>query len=302
MAIIFSSQAIGSAMTFLSDVDQAIDSCASILTIIQRQSKIDARQKVPGAVKDVNLSVVARLNDVKFSYPNRPQQRILRGLSCETQPGKTLAIVGASGSGKSTIISLVQRLYDVDEGSVALDEVDVRDYDLEWMRRQMSVVPQEPILFNRSILDNIRYGYPNATMEEVEVACAKANCLKFIQAFPDGFNTNVGEGGSQMSGGQKQRVAIARALVRQPKLLLLDEATSALDNESERLVQDALEAARKDSTTIVIAHRLTTVQGADEIIVVENGTIVERGQHGDLVAKKGKYFTLVQHQLLVAGQ
>ena len=208
---------------------------------------------------------------------------------------QTVALVGESGSGKSTVISLIERFYDPDSGRVLLDEVDIRKFRLSWLRQQMGLVSQEPVLFNESIRANILYGNDgNATVEEIDAAAKAANAYNFISALPDGYDTSVGERGIQLSGGQKQRIAIARAILKNPKILLLDEATSALDAESERVVQDALDRVMVNRTTVVVAHRLSTIKGADAIAVVKNGVIVEKGRHEILMKiTDGVYASLV---------
>ena len=208
---------------------------------------------------------------------------------------QTVALVGESGSGKSTVISLIERFYDPDSGRVLLDEVDIIKFRLSWLRQQMGLVSQEPVLFNESIRANILYGNDgNATEEEIDAATKAANAYNFICSLPDGYDTSVGERGIQLSGGQKQRIAIARAILKNPKILLLDEATSALDAESERVVQDALDRVMVNRTTVVVAHRLSTIKGADAIAVVKNGVIVEKGRHEILMKIiDGVYASLV---------
>ncbi len=219
-------------------------------------------------------------------------ESILLGLKFYLQ---TVALVGESGSGKSTVISLIERFYDPDSGSVLLDGVDIRKLKLSWLRQQMGLVSQEPVLFNENIRANIAYGSGgNATEEEIIAATKAANAHKFISSLPQGFDTSVGERGIQLSGGQKQRIAIARAILKDPKILLLDEATSALDAESERVVQDALDRVMVNRTTVVVAHRLSTIKGADIIAVVKNGVIAEKGRHDALMKiTDGVYASLV---------
>ncbi|KAJ2715389.1 hypothetical protein H4S00_004861, partial [Coemansia sp. D1744] len=237
-------------------------------------------------------------DNIKFSYPIRPDTTILKGISFEAIMGKRVALVGASGSGKSTSILLTQRLYDANSGTVSVEDLNVRDWNIKALRDNMAIVSQEPILFNSSIADNIAYGKPNATMQEIEEAAKEANIYNFVRNLPDGFDTNVGQKGGRLSGGQKQRVAIARALVRKPKLLLLDEATAALDSRSEKVVQRVLDEASKERTTLTVAHRLSTIQDCDMIVVFKNGRIVERGTHDELLALKGTYHLLVEQQSL----
>ncbi|MEO1482421.1 MAG: ABC transporter transmembrane domain-containing protein [Myxococcota bacterium] len=241
------------------------------------------------------------LENVSFDYPTRPDVPVLRDVELAVAPGEVVALVGPSGSGKSTIAALVSRFYDPVAGRITLDERDLRDLDATWLRRQVGVVSQEPILFSTSIADNIRYGREEASDEEVRAAAAAANAESFILEFPDGFATQVGERGVQLSGGQKQRVAIARALLKDPKVLILDEATSALDAESEALVRDALDRLMKGRSTLVIAHRLSTVKDADRVLVVEKGRIVQTGSHGELMDDRaGTYRRLVEKQFVEA--
>eukprot|EP00928_Gymnodinium_smaydae_P030151 TRINITY_DN2248_c0_g7_i1.p1 TRINITY_DN2248_c0_g7~~TRINITY_DN2248_c0_g7_i1.p1 ORF type:complete len:927 (-),score=187.63 TRINITY_DN2248_c0_g7_i1:144-2924(-) len=257
------------------------------------------------------------ISDVRFTYPARPQQQILNGLSLCCPSGKVMALVGPSGGGKSTVVSLFERLYEVSEGSVLLDGRDVRDFDHRWFHEQVSIVGQEPTLFGRSIRDNILYGLPsehpacqradsNTERWEfepgalVEQAARQANAHDFVIGMAHGYETEVGERGVQLSGGQKQRIAIARALVRNPRVLLLDEATSALDTDSERLVQQAIDnmISSRDMTVVIVAHRLSTVKNADKICVIRSGVVCEEGTHEDLIAKPdGQYRHLVAHQL-----
>ncbi|XP_063564719.1 phosphatidylcholine translocator ABCB4 isoform X2 [Gorilla gorilla gorilla] len=235
-------------------------------------------------------------NDVHFSYPSRANVKILKGLNLKVQSGQTVALVGSSGCGKSTTVQLIQRLYDPDEGTINIDGQDIRNFNVNYLREIIGVVSQEPVLFSTTIAENIRYGRGNVTMDEIKKAVKEANAYEFIMKLPQKFDTLVGERGAQLSGGQKQRIAIARALVRNPKILLLDEATSALDTESEAEVQAALDKAREGRTTIVIAHRLSTVRNADVIAGFEDGVIVEQGSHGELMKKEGVYFKLVNMQ------
>uniref|UniRef100_A0A8C1P3R7 ATP-binding cassette, sub-family B (MDR/TAP), member 11a n=1 Tax=Cyprinus carpio TaxID=7962 RepID=A0A8C1P3R7_CYPCA len=235
-------------------------------------------------------------HSVHFNYPSRPEVKILDDLNVVVKAGETTAFVGPSGSGKSTTIQLIQRFYDPKEGMVTLDGHDIRSLNIQWLRSLIGIVEQEPVLFATTIAENIRYGRAGVTMEEVIEAAKQANAYNFIMDLPQKFDTLVGEGGGQMSGGQKQRIAIARALVRNPRILLLDMATSALDNESEAVVQEALDKARQGRTTISIAHRLSTVHNADVIVGFEHGRTVERGTHRQLLDRKGVYFTLVTLQ------
>uniref|UniRef100_A0A8C1ZD08 MDR1 protein n=1 Tax=Cyprinus carpio TaxID=7962 RepID=A0A8C1ZD08_CYPCA len=235
--------------------------------------------------------------NIHFSYPSRKDVKILQGMNLKVPHGKTIALVGASGCGKSTTIQLLQRFYDPDSGEVTLDGHDIRSLNVCWLRENMGIVSQEPVLFGTTIAENIRYGREDATDEDIERAIKEANAYDFISKLPDKLNTMVGERGAQLSGGQKQRIAIARALIKNPKILLLDEATSALDTQSESIVQAALDKARAGRTTIVIAHRLSTIRSADIIAGFSEGKVVEHGTHRELMAKKGVYYSLVMQQV-----
>uniref|UniRef100_A0A674DD21 ATP-binding cassette, sub-family B (MDR/TAP), member 4 n=1 Tax=Salmo trutta TaxID=8032 RepID=A0A674DD21_SALTR len=236
-------------------------------------------------------------NNIHFTYPSRPNVKVLNGMSLSVRSGQTIALVGSSGCGKSTAVQLLQRFYDPQEGSVCVDGHDVRSLNVRFLREMIGVVSQEPILFATTIAENIRYGRPDVTHQEIEQAAREANAYDFIMTLPDKFETLVGDRGTQMSGGQKQRIAIARALVRNPKILLLDEATSALDAESETIVQAALDKVRQGRTTIVVAHRLSTIRNADVIAGFQKGEIVELGTHSQLMEKEGVYHTLVTMQV-----
>uniref|UniRef100_A0A673MZ73 Bile salt export pump n=1 Tax=Sinocyclocheilus rhinocerous TaxID=307959 RepID=A0A673MZ73_9TELE len=235
-------------------------------------------------------------HNITFHYPSRPEVKILDQLNLQVKSGETTAFVGPSGAGKSTAIQLIQRFYDPKEGMVTLDGHDIRGLNIQWLRSLIGIVEQEPVLFATSIAENIRYGRPGVSNDDIVTAAKEANAYNFIMDLPQKFDTLVGEGGGQMSGGQKQRIAIARALVRNPRILLLDMATSALDNESEAVVQEALDKVRMGRTTISIAHRLSTIKNADVIVGFEHGRAVERGKHEELLDRKGVYFTLVTLQ------
>eukprot|EP00978_Attheya_sp_CCMP212_P034494 scaffold144716_cov61-Attheya_sp.AAC.2 len=241
---------------------------------------------------------VIEFRDVSFTYPSRPDSTIFKNFSLKIEAGKTVALVGPSGSGKSSVIQLIERFYDPSYGSVLLDGTDIRDLNVKWLREQVGLVSQEPALFARSIKENIAYGCPGVTDEQIVAAATMANAHNFISSFSKGYDTQVGDKGSQMSGGQKQRIAIARILIKNPKILLLDEATSALDSESESIVQQALDDLLESGnrTTIVVAHRLSTVRNADSIAVVSDGQVVEQGNHDELMDLKGHYYKLVQAQ------
>jgi len=240
------------------------------------------------------------LEDVHFRYPTRPGVRVLRGLSLDVKPGTYIALVGASGSGKSTVIQMIERFYDPLAGHIYLDDEPISELNIQEYRKQIALVSQEPTLYAGTVRFNILLGAikpkSEVTQEEIEQACSNANILDFIKSLPNGFDTEVGGKGSQLSGGQKQRIAIARALLRNPKVLLLDEATSALDSASEKVVQDALDRAAKGRTTIAIAHRLSTIQNADCIYFIKDGTVCESGTHDELLQKRGEYYEYVQLQ------
>ncbi len=240
------------------------------------------------------------LDQVSFSYPSRKDIRVVDGVSLRLSPGEVVAVVGPSGAGKSTLAALIARLYDPDSGRLLLDGHDVRELDVSFLRRQIGAVAQEPILFSASIEENVRYGRPGASRAEVEAAARAANAHAFVERFPQGYDTLVGERGVQLSGGQKQRVAIARAVLKDPRILVLDEATSALDAESEHLVKEALERLMKGRTTLIIAHRLSTVKDADRVVVLDAGRIVQSGAHAALLREDGLYRRLVEKQFVAA--
>jgi ATP-binding cassette subfamily B (MDR/TAP) protein 1 len=275
------------------DTSKAKNASGSIFAIVDRQSKIDPSNE-SGTTLD-NLKGEIELRHVSFKYPSRPDTQIFRDLNLTIRSGKTVALVGESGSGKSTVIALLQRFYDPDSGRITLDGIEIQEFQVKWLRQQMGLVSQEPVLFNETIRANIAYGKGgNATEAEIIAAAELANAHRFISGLQQGYDTMVGERGVQLSGGQKQRVAIARAMIKSPKILLLDEATSALDAESERVVQEALDRVMVNRTTIVVAHRLSTIKNADVIAVVKNGTIVEKGKHDTLIRiKDGFYASLV---------
>jgi ABC transporter fused permease/ATP-binding protein len=238
------------------------------------------------------------LEKVSFAYATRRTQPVLDNVDLEIKPGEVVALVGPSGAGKSTILSLLYRFYDVDQGRVLFEGVDVRELKIAELRRALAIVAQEPVLWAGSIRDNIAYGREGVTDEEIEAAARDAHAHDFIAGFPDGYATVIGERGTKLSGGQKQRIALARALVANPRVLILDEATSNLDAESEAAVQAALQRVRRSRTTIIVAHRLSTVRDADRIIVIEGARVVEQGAHDELMARRGTYRRLVEHQLI----
>ena len=286
---------IGQAGTYFESFNTARAAAHGIFEVIDRNSPIDSSSS-KGTIPP-KLSGKISFNNVYFNYPARKEVNILQGLTLDIEKGMTVALVGGSGCGKSTCIQLVQRFYDPDKGSVSIDGIDLTELNVGWVRDHIGIVGQEPVLFDCTIGENIRYAKPTASFEEIEKACKEANAYAFIQKLPQKYDTMVGEGGTQLSGGQKQRIAIARALIRNPQILLLDEATSALDNESEAIVQDALDRVHAGRTTIVVAHRLTTVRNADLIVALKEGRVAEKGTHEELMEMKGLYHSLVESQL-----
>jgi ATP-binding cassette subfamily B (MDR/TAP) protein 1 len=265
--------------------------------VIDRKPEIDIDSNEGKEVTDIKGHI--ELRNVKFSYPSRSETSVLQGVSFEIKPGTSVALVGSSGCGKSTCMALIQRFYDPTEGEIYLDGVNLRDLQVRSLRSHIGIVSQEPVLFATSIMDNIKYGAGADKIpsdEDVHEACRAANIHDFISSLPDGYGTDVGDQGIQLSGGQKQRVAIARSLLRNPTILLLDEATSALDTQSERVVQEALDSLMAERTTIMIAHRLSTVRKATNIIVMDEGSIIEQGTHNELVGIDGVYAELARLQ------
>lgn len=263
-----------------------------ILEILDYDNPIKEREN-PVVIKDFTTAIT--LNNVTFAYAEQP---VLTNFSLEVPKGKTVALVGQSGSGKSTIANLITRFYDVNQGAILIDGVNVKDMQTASLRKLIGVVSQDSILFNDTIKNNLLIGKPDATEEELITAAKIANAYEFINDLPEGFDTNIGDAGSKLSGGQKQRLSIARAVLKNPPIMVLDEATSALDTESERLVQNALENMMKHRTSIVIAHRLSTIQNADLIVVMQKGRIVEQGTHTELIQKNGMYKRLVEMQTI----
>jgi subfamily B ATP-binding cassette protein MsbA len=247
----------------------------------------------PNAVKKTTFTDKIILENINFRYED---ENVLKNFSLEVPKGKTVALVGQSGSGKSTIANLLTRFYDVNEGKITIDGIDIKEIEMKSLRNLMGLVTQDSILFNDTIKANIALGKPNATDDEIIDALKIANAYEFVKDLPEGINTNVGDAGNKLSGGQKQRLSIARAVLKNPPIMILDEATSALDTESERLVQIALENMMQNRTSIVIAHRLSTIQKADVIVVMHKGQIVEQGSHEELLTKKGTYSKLVSMQ------
>ncbi|KAK9458300.1 P-loop containing nucleoside triphosphate hydrolase protein [Dipodascopsis uninucleata] len=288
-------------------VSAASSAVNKIYTTIDRASAIDSSSESGKTLDKVDGNI--ELRNVKFIYPSRPDVVVMQNFNLKIKAGSTVALVGASGSGKSTIVGLLERFYNPVAGEVILDGVNTSELNIRWLRQQVALVSQEPILFAGTVYENVAYGLIGSSYEHaseiekralVEEACRQANAMIFIDTLPKGLDTHVGERGFLLSGGQKQRVAIARAIVSNPKILLLDEATSALDTRSEGIVQDALDRASKNRTTIVVAHRLSTIKDADNIVVMKHGVILEQGTHDELIAKKGDYYDLVKSQNVTA--
>ncbi|KAI0375403.1 multidrug resistance protein 1 [Pilatotrama ljubarskyi] len=298
MGTTFSAIQAGSVFSVIPDIASAKSAAADILKLLDSKPKIDAESPEGEVPKDVQGRI--HFENVHFRYPTRPDVRVLRGLDLTVEPGTYVALVGASGCGKSTTVQLIERFYDPLSGAIYLDDQPITKYNISEYRRNISLVSQEPTLYAGTVRFNVLLGATKpkeeVTQEEIEDACRNANILDFIQSLPDGFDTEVGGKGSQLSGGQKQRIAIARALLRNPKVLLLDEATSALDSTSEKVVQEALDKAAKGRTTIAIAHRLSTIQNADRIYFIRDGVVAEAGTHEELLALKGGYFEFVKLQ------
>ncbi len=279
---VFVAASIGGIAEQYSQIQKAIGATDRVMDILDEEpEKIDLNYNL-NPVK-IKIEGNVQLENVAFSYPSRKDFEVLKNISFSAKKGETIALVGPSGSGKSTLAGLILRFYDPQEGRILIDGKNSTDYSLTELRNQMAIVPQDVLLFGGNIKENIAYGKPDATMEEIIEAARKANALSFIESFPDKFNTMVGDRGIQLSGGQRQRIAIARAVLKNPAILILDEATSSLDSESEHLVQEALDKLMQGRTSFVIAHRLSTIRNADKIIVIENGKVKESGTHDELI-------------------
>jgi len=285
---------VGSSITglasFQAELMKGIGASTRLFEILHREPEFSSA----GGVRPVAPAGEISFKNVSFRYPTRPEAAVLQGFSLDVPAGSIQAIVGSSGSGKSTVANLLLQLYSLEGGQILFDGMDMQGMDAQWLReRVISIVSQEPVLFNGTIAENIAYGVPEAEQEEVERVARIANAAGFISRFPEGYETMVGERGLSLSGGQRQRIAVARALLKDPKVLILDEATSALDTESEHLVQQALDRLMAGRTVIVIAHRLSTIKSADNIAVLEDGIIKERGSYSELAAREDGLFRRV---------
>jgi len=287
---------LGALADLWADFMRALGAAERVFELLDRKPSMAPS----GGMRLEKVSGAVALENVRFSYPTRKDVTVIDDVSLRLDPGEVVAVVGPSGAGKSTLASLIARLYDPDAGRILLDGRDVRELDVTFLRQQIGTVAQEPILFSNSVAENIRYGRPGASLDEIVAAARTANADRFIEKFPQGYDTLVGERGVQLSGGQKQRVAIARAVLKDPRILVLDEATSALDAESEHLVKEALERLMRGRTTLIIAHRLSTVKDAGRVVVLDAGRIVQSGAHAALLREDGLYRRLVERQFVAA--
>ena len=288
--------AVGALAEVMGEAQRAAGASERLLELLAERSPITEPAQPLALPARTENGAAVHIEGLHFHYPSRPDTASLSALSLHVSPGETVAIVGPSGAGKTTLFQMLLRFYDPQEGIITLDGVDIRTLELHTLRNAIGIVPQDTVVFSANAMENIRYGRPDATDDEVITAATLAAAHEFIERLPEGYQSFLGERGVRLSGGQRQRIAIARALLKNPPLLLLDEATSALDAESERLVQGALEVAMLGRTTLVIAHRLATVQRATRIIVMEHGCIVETGTHASLVAQGGLYASLAALQ------
>ncbi len=276
------------AITRFNAISVNLSSITRVSEILEEMPSIVNKEN---CIKFENFTDGISFENVDFEYKDNPE-KILKNINLDVKKGETVAFVGNSGGGKSTLVNLIPRFFDVSNGSLKIDGIDVRDYEIKSLRKAIGIVPQETFLFSGTILSNIKYSRQDATFEEVVEAAKQANAHEFIENLPDGYDTEIGERGVKLSGGQKQRIAIARAILENPQILILDEATSALDNESEKLVQDALEKLMEGKTTFVIAHRLTTIENSNKIVVIQKGEVKEIGSHNELLSKDGIYKAL----------
>lgn len=293
MLTVMMGASVGSLPELYANIQKAVGSTQHLMQIIQTPGE---KELLQGAKKP-KIEGKIEFKNVRFHYPQRPDIEVLKGINLQANTNETIALVGSSGAGKSTIASLLLRYFEINSGEILFDGINTNEIDVEHLRKSMAYVPQEVLLFGGSISENIAFGKPGASAEEIEEAARQANALEFIESFPERFETQVGDRGIQLSGGQKQRIAIARALLKNPSILILDEATSALDSESERLVQEALDRLMEGRTSVVIAHRLSTIRQADRIYVIQHGEVKESGNHSELLAlESGIYAGLVELQ------
>jgi len=293
---LFISASFGGIAEQFAQIQRAMGASDRVFEVLNEQIEVvnTTENRIRGRLK---LNGAISIQGAAFSYPSRKDFQVLQNINIDVNPGETIAIVGPSGSGKSTIAQLLLRFYEPDKGKILFDGKDAKEYDLTELRENMAIVPQDVLLFAGTIRENIAYGKPGSTNEEIIEAARNANALSFIETFPDKFETKVGDRGIQLSGGQRQRIAIARAVLKNPVILILDEATSSLDSESERIVQEALDKLMIGRTSFVIAHRLSTIRNADKIIVIEKGAVVEVGKHDELIAiDNGLYRSLSRLQ------
>jgi ABC-type multidrug transport system fused ATPase/permease subunit len=295
---VFIGSALGGLSNLYGQIQRAVGSSERILEILEEDTEINLQQlKTQKAIPSLNIQGDISFKDVHFAYPTRSDVTVLKKIDFEVKAGQKVALVGYSGGGKSTIVQLLFRYYDAAQGVIQIDGKNIDTYDISALRKHIGIVPQEVILFGGTIKENILYGRPNASDEEVRKAAQQANAWSFIEGFPDGLETVVGERGVKLSGGQRQRIAIARAILKNTEILVLDEATSSLDADSEHLVQEALNDLMQNRTTIIIAHRLSTIRSVDTIYVLSEGNIVEAGSHDELVNNEnGVYNNLVKLQ------
>jgi len=295
VVLVVTANSVAETVSLAPEIIRGGEAVGSVFSILDRSTKIEPDELEADPVDSLRGEIEFR--HVDFAYPTRPDILVFKDFSLKIRAGQSQALVGASGSGKSSVIALIERFYDATGGKIMIDGKDIRRLNLKSLRLKIGLVQQEPALFAASIFDNIAYGKEGATEAEVMEAARAANVHGFVSALPQGYKTNVGERGVQLSGGQKQRIAIARAVLKNPTILLLDEATSALDAESECVLQEALERLMRSRTTVLVAHRLSTIRGVDSIAVVQDGRIVEQGSHSELVGRpEGAYFRLLQLQ------
>lgn len=296
----FAGGAMGSFAELYSQIQRTLGATQRVRELLNEQPELLSFAGPGASVRHLRGEVI--FDSVSFRYPSRPEVEVLRALSLAAHSGERIALVGPSGAGKSTVVALLLRFYDPQTGRILIDGRDARSYSLPELRGQMALVPQDVLLFGGSIAENIAYGRPEASAEEIVEAVRQANADAFIRGFPEGYQTSVGERGVQLSGGQRQRIAIARAILKDPAILILDEATSSLDSESEYLVQQALERLLEGRTSLVIAHRLATVRQADRIFVLKEGEIVESGTHVELQKRAGGLYRLLAERQFDLGE